>query len=256
MSKKAFTLIELLTTISIIMLLASLILPAISGAKGKAKRAACVNNIKQILYSATMYSDDDKNKSYTARTDIDDQDMNYLYSYIQNKSVYVCPATKNIVSANMEYNKYTHVKGFKDLQHLAINKNDSHGMSYQVVGFKGYDVDYWDNIQINDNVKKINGARKSANNVPYLKNYHNAFGLKGFVAGYANTWLIVENPILGLYYYPDIKDNHGESGSNVGYCDSHIEWVKQRQYIYQYERSEDNGRTNVQLPFIPATLNL
>lgn len=58
LKKSAFSLIELLIVISIIALLAGMLMPALSKAKGKGKSASCQNNMKQLLSANAGYAVD------------------------------------------------------------------------------------------------------------------------------------------------------------------------------------------------------
>jgi len=56
-TRMRFTLIELLVVIGIIAILASMLLPALTQARETGRRAACLNNTRQLAVAAMMYAD-------------------------------------------------------------------------------------------------------------------------------------------------------------------------------------------------------
>jgi prepilin-type N-terminal cleavage/methylation domain-containing protein/prepilin-type processing-associated H-X9-DG protein len=60
--RRAFTLIEVLVVVAILAILAALLLPALSGAKARSKRVACLNHLRQLWLCSQMYAADNGGK--------------------------------------------------------------------------------------------------------------------------------------------------------------------------------------------------
>jgi prepilin-type N-terminal cleavage/methylation domain-containing protein/prepilin-type processing-associated H-X9-DG protein len=101
-----FTLTELIVSLSVISVLAGIMLPVVTKARGKARQAVCLSNMYQLGMAIQMYQQDadDTLPSGFSLRDPSQADSNgallkssgvgwagLVYSYVRNDRVFVCP---------------------------------------------------------------------------------------------------------------------------------------------------------------------
>jgi prepilin-type N-terminal cleavage/methylation domain-containing protein len=96
----AFTLVELLTVIAIIAILAAIILPVLSSAKARARQVECTSNLHQLGISVTMYAGDNKDR-LPCCSRLSDGSLyglpglrTVLQPYVREPRSYACPMDK------------------------------------------------------------------------------------------------------------------------------------------------------------------
>jgi prepilin-type N-terminal cleavage/methylation domain-containing protein/prepilin-type processing-associated H-X9-DG protein len=204
-----YTLIELLTVIAIISILASMLFSAFAAAREQSRQISCASNMRQLGIAFSMYETDnddrlpnawdgdngiDTDDAYTggwiyynqfAQNSPDTQDFfpdkGSIYPYVQNKGVYVCP-------------------------------DDSRG---QTVG---------DSYALNQCVVTPS---------PTLVNFHTG-KLLAKLPNESGMMLLTEETVwfgfsttndgfLSLSF-PDVISDRHSSGSNVAFVDNHVKW--------------------------------
>ena len=206
---QGFTLIELLVVISIIAILASMLLPALSKAKAKAVQTQCLANLKQLNLAMVLYAGDNREKT-PGRESVSDagiwwfsghKDIWWWYKELDKSYAGVTP---NSISNQVVF-RCPKDRGWKDY---------------------GFPIPHYANPVLDYSSYVFNGCDNRGNPKNNLLNFQLTS-----VKHPVRTWLMSEWPIHWAYswhksFTGDKDISYKDAVVNVSFVDGHAAYIK------------------------------
>lgn len=219
----AFTLIELLVVIAIISILAAILFPVFARARESARRTSCMSNLKQIGLGVMQYVQDyderyplyRSNSAANATPSHPYGFADAIQPYLKSTQIFQCPSEPNAAPLGENGSAFagqadptinptsTEPAGYTDYSYNMMLSSDNGGTFN-----KGRSMA--ELTQVSLTVMIVEDATSSASTWEWGCGRRTACSV--FPAGLARTSVATANRHLG--------------GSNLGFADGHVKWLK------------------------------
>lgn len=157
---KGFTLIELLVVIAIIAILAAMLLPVLSEARERGRRAVCLGNLRQIYFGASMFEQDHNSYLPAGTNSMSHAGQCWLEPFQLNAMWQERLGISQFTWTRQFFEKYLRVNVLSDkypspnsivfcpsLSRQVPNQSDNYGLrgqtSYMTPGLSDIQIPYW-----------------------------------------------------------------------------------------------------------------
>jgi len=205
--RNAFTLAELLLVVAVIAVLAGLMFSALGSAKAKARKTACISNLRQISLAVRMYADDSGDRTPEGKAGSTRDPFTVYKEYMKGyagssqtsvrASLFACPADRFYYEDDRRISQSLHVQSRNEYSSYAFNA----GNALTGVPSGMPPIHPWPGIA---------GRRLSTIKEP------------------AKTLLVVDYPALFPYSWhkPGGESHYNNAANVVSFVDGHVSYVK------------------------------